>query len=363
MKVCLYGVFPEEKRLSMELCGQYLEQGLRCENLAEVKLHVPAFHRYLETFSKSPALKKIDVLINRHFTYELPDRKKFDVHHVVDHSYGHLVHRLPLERTVVTCHDLNIYERMQRDRSLPFQAMCRHILGGLNKARWIICDSQFTAEALAKSELAKGAQVTVVHLGLASNFQVLPTENLLSISKRFRLPDAPKVIHVGDCFDRKNIEVLLMAVHRLKIHLVKVGGQFSESQQKLIKDFNLDSQITHLHGVNIEDLVGLYNLADLCIFPSWLEGFGFPVLEAMACGTPVVASNRSSVPELVGGAGLLADPADAEAFVAQSLRVLNDQGVRENLIEKGLQRVQQFTWANHARQVCAFYDRVLESIR
>lgn len=345
----------------MELCGQYLEQGLRYERLAEVKLHVPAFHRYLETFSQSPAMKKIDVLINRHFTYGLPDRRNIDIHHVVDHSYGHLVHRLPLERTVVTCHDLNIYERMQKDRSLPFQAMCRHILGGFAKARWIICDSQFTAEALKKSELVKGAQITVIPLGLASNFRVLPTKNLQSIAERFHLPNGPKVIHVGDCFDRKNIEVLLTAIHRLKIHLVKVGGQFSEAQQKLIKDFNLESQITHLHRVNIEDLVALYNLADLCIFPSWLEGFGFPVLEAMACGTPVVASNRSSVPELVGEAGLLADPADAEEFVSQSLRVLNDQVLREDLIQRGLQRIQQFTWAQHAHQVRAFYDRVLES--
>lgn len=345
----------------MELCGQYLEQGLLSENLAEAKLHVPPFHSYLERLFNLSAAHKIDTLINRHFTYRLPDRTNIDIHHVVDHSYGHLVRRLPIPRTVVTCHDLNIYERMQKDRSLPFQAMCQHILGGFNKARWIICDSQFTAEALEKSELARGAQVTVIPLGLASNFRVLPTATLQSIAQRFHLPAGPKVIHVGDCFERKNIEVLLTAIHRLKIHLVKVGGQFSEGQQKLIKDFNLESQITHLHKVDIEDLVALYNLSDLCIFPSWLEGFGFPVLEAMACGTPVIASNRSSVPELVGEAGLLADPADAEAFVAQSLRVLNDQVLREDLIARGRERVQQFSWAHHARQVCAFYHRILES--
>jgi glycosyltransferase involved in cell wall biosynthesis len=345
----------------MELCGQYLAQGLRSEHLADVTLHVPPFRAYTETLLKSPIAKKVDTLVNRHFTYGLPEPTKFDIHHVVDHSYGHLVHRLPTERTVVTCHDLNIYERMQKDRSLAFQAMCRHILGGLSKAKWIICDSQFTAEALEKSRLAQDARVIVVPLGLVSNFRVLPAENLQAISERFSLPKAPKVIHVGDCFDRKNIEVLLTAVARLKMHLLKVGGRFSEGQQKLIKDFNLEPQITHLHGVAIEDLVGLYNLADLCIFPSWLEGFGFPVLEAMACGTPVIASNRSSVPELVGNAGLLADPADAEAFVAQSLRVLNDPTLREDLIQKGLQRVQQFSWANHARQVRAFYDRVLEA--
>jgi glycosyltransferase involved in cell wall biosynthesis len=346
----------------MELCGQYLEQGLRSEKLADVHLHIPPFQSYLGKLLKFAVAKKVDVLLNRHFTYGLPERKNIDIHHVVDHSYGHLVHRLPLERTVVTCHDLNIFERMQTNRSVPFQAMCRHILGGFSKARWIICDSQFTAEALEKSELAKGAQVVVIPLGLASSFRVLPIESLQTIAKRFRLPAGPKVIHVGDCFDRKNIEVLLIAIHRLKIHLIKVGGQFSEGQQKLIKDFNLASQITHLHGVGIEDLVSLYNLADLCIFPSWLEGFGFPVLEAMACGTPVVASNRSSVPELVAEAGLLADPADAEAFVAQSSRILNDEGLRNELIARGLERVQQFSWAHHAHQVRRFYDQVLESV-
>jgi glycosyltransferase involved in cell wall biosynthesis len=346
----------------MELCGQYLEQGLRCEHLVNVTLHIPPFRAYAETLSKSPIAKKVDTLVNRHLTYGLPERTNIDIHHIVDHSYGHLVHRLPIERTVITCHDLNIYERMQKDRSLLFQAMCRHIIGGFNKARWIICVSQFTADALKKSGLAPDAEVTVTPQGLSPVFRMLSPENLKIVSERFQLPDTPKVIHVGDCFDRKNIEVLLTAVARLKIHLIKVGGRFSENQQKLIKDFNLESQITHLHGVAIEDLIALYNLADLCIFPSWLEGFGFPVLEAMACGTPVVASNRSSIPELVGNAGLLADPADAEAFVTQSLRVLNDPALREDLIQKGLQRVQQFSWANHARQVRAFYDQILEAV-
>jgi glycosyltransferase involved in cell wall biosynthesis len=346
----------------MELCGQYLEQGLRSENLADVNLHVPPFHPYIHQLFKVSAAKKVDTLINRHLTYALPERSSIDIHHVVDHSYGHLVHRLPIERTVVTCHDLNIYERMQKVQSLPYQMMCRHILGGFNQARWIICDSQFTAEALEKSGLAQGAQVTVIPLGLAAHFRVLPYADLRITAERFDLPDGPKAIHVGDCFERKNIEALLIAIHHLKIHLVKVGGTFSEDQQKLIQDFGLESQITHLHGVESEDLVALYNLADLCIFPSWLEGFGFPVLEAMACGTPVVASNRSSIPELVGEAGLLVDPADAEEFVAQSLRILGDQSLRNDLIARGLERVQQFSWPNHARQVHAFYARVLETL-
>ena len=292
MKVCVYGDFLEEDRLSMEICGTKLTQFLPAATF-----HIPSLRHYLP---KHPLTTRSNLLINRHFTYSFP-RELFDIHHVIDHSYAHLLHRLPLNRSIVTCHDLNIYYRMQQSRNPLFQASCTHILSGLRKARWVLCDSQFTRLELEKANLTQG-ELKVIPLGVDGDFRVLPAATVASVVQKYNLPALPTLLHVGSCDPRKNIEGLLQLVGQLRqhqpIHLLKVGGQFSPEHQRLIRDLDLGDQLTHLPKVATADLVALYNHATVLVFPSWLEGFGFPVLEALACGTPVVASNCSSIPEL-----------------------------------------------------------------
>jgi len=114
-----------------------------------------------------------------------------------------------------------------------------------------------------------------------------------------------------------------------------------------------------LGRVTDSDLIGLYNLADVFVFPSLYEGFGFPPLEAMACGTPVVASNAASLPEVVGDAGLLVDPRDPEVMAEAIHRVLQDRDLAEELRRRGLERAQQFTWERAARETLAVYEMML----
>lgn len=362
MRICLYEVLAAEGRRSMDLCAEQLGSALGNLGMSAHR-HLPPDERFLSRLAPHPLAGKLDVLVQRHFGYALPAGRDFDIHHVIDHSYAHLMHRLPPERTVITCHDLYIYERLKTSRNPLFQAMCRHILSGLDRARWVICVSRFTAAALAASGLASQARVRVAYNGIDPAFRLLPREKLAAVAARFSLTKGAKIIHVGDCHDRKNIETLLAVVAGVRLHcpvtLIKVGGTFSPTQQGLIARLGLSDHICHLHGVCLEDLVALYNLADVCVFPSWLEGFGFPVLESMASGTPVVASDRSSLPELVGTAGLLADPADAGRFVAMVLRVLEDPELRADLTRRGLAQAALFTWRNHAREVLDVYEEVL----
>ncbi len=365
MKVRVYGVPPEENRRSMSVCGESLSTALRTSTQALVDYYLPTFRPYLSSRFANPAFYKCDVLLNR-LRYALPTGR-VDIHHVIDHSYGHLLHRLPEQTTVVTCHDLNIFHVRRSGRNPLRHRLYDYILRGFARARWVICVSKFTAQELLRSGLIKDGHIEVIPQGIHQAFRVVSQARVEAVCRQYNLPPGPLLIHVGDCFERKNIEGLLQILARVRAHhpvqLLKVGGVFSDEQKSLIVKLGLGEAILHLQNVPLGDLVALYNRADLCVFPSWLEGFGFPVLEAMACGVPLVASNRSSIPELVAEAGLLADPADVDSFVAQILPLLECPKKRQHLRDAGLIQAGRFSWEAHARQATALYERMAEAAR
>jgi glycosyltransferase involved in cell wall biosynthesis len=127
----------------------------------------------------------------------------------------------------------------------------------------------------------------------------------------------------------------------------------------MIVSLGLERSIQWLSQVSEEDLPLFYNLAKGFIFPSLYEGFGLPVLEAMACGTPVVTSNAASLPEVAGEAALLVDPYRVEEITAAMRRVLEEPGLAQELRQKGLARARQFTWEKTAQQTIAVYEKVL----
>jgi glycosyltransferase involved in cell wall biosynthesis len=126
-----------------------------------------------------------------------------------------------------------------------------------------------------------------------------------------------------------------------------------------VAQLGLQEQVTFTGYVPDEDLPALYNAAELFVFPSLYEGFGLPVLEAMACGAPVVTSNTSSLPEVAGDAAILVDPYDVNAIAQAMRQVLEDPALAEALRQKGLERAKLFTWEKTARQTIAVYEKVL----
>ncbi|PJF39007.1 MAG: glycosyltransferase family 1 protein, partial [Phototrophicales bacterium] len=202
--------------------------------------------------------------------------------------------------------------------------------------------------------------------GVNDKFHPLPTEEVKNYLRTHFQIDYPYLLYVGNLTQRKNLATYLRAFALIadefpEYQLVIVGpSTFRASNlEPLIHELSLEKRIILTGHVAEEALPYLYNGADVFGFPSLYEGFGLPPLEAMACGTPVVVSNVSSLPEVVGEAALAIAPTDAEGFAEALQRLLKDEHLRQTLIEKGLAHAKQFTWKIATEKILAIYQKVL----
>jgi glycosyltransferase involved in cell wall biosynthesis len=209
-------------------------------------------------------------------------------------------------------------------------------------------------------------KVTVIHNGLDERFRVSPPETEIHrLRERFQL-DEQFVLYAGNVKPHKNVERLIDAFHILHtngfahLKLLIIGSDISKYAmlRRAIHTYDLHKYVRFLGFVSDETLAALYRLAAVFVFPSLYEGFGFPPLEAMAAGTPVVASNLSSLPEVLGDAALLVDPYDANAIAQAIRRVLVDDALRRDLRIRGLAKVQDYSWEEAARHVRRIYNEV-----
>jgi glycosyltransferase involved in cell wall biosynthesis len=218
--------------------------------------------------------------------------------------------------------------------------------------------------------------VHVVHSGISSDFSPVPSESASEVSSRHGLR-GPYILYVGTRERRKNLLGLVhafarVAEHHAELDLVLIGarpdvearavqgagGWTGRELEEAIETLGLARRVRALGMVPRRDLPALYSAASLFAFPTLYEGFGFPALEAMACGTPVVASNLSAIPEVLSGAALLADPTDPDAFGLAMLAVLEDDTLKEGLRGRGLERARAFTWARAAGETLRVYRQV-----
>lgn len=175
------------------------------------------------------------------------------------------------------------------------------------------------------------------------------------------------MLFVSTIEPRKNVPSLLRAFrrllddYRLDVRLVLAGarGWLYEDVFQLAADLHLAEEVLFLGRVSTQELIWLYNSAQVLVAPSIYEGFGLTPLEAMACGTPVIVSNISSLPEVVGDAGLLVDPFDIDELTVAMWRVLSDAALRQCLVEKGLRRASLFSWDKAAQETIALYHSLL----
>ena len=274
----------------------------------------------------------------------LAARQPGPLNHILDHSYAHLAYSLPAERTIITCHDLAPWVLFDSRLSLSYTAW-RWAIGGLKRAARVLADSQNSANDLRRYLDIPRGRLRVIPLGVAPYFCPTPSD----LRRRLRLPGGKLILHTGANLPRKNIQVIVQALRYLPqdVTLVQAGGGLVSTDR------------THALGyVPTADLPALYSLADVFVFPSKYEGFGLPILEAMACGTPVIAANTSSLPEVVGDAGLLVSPDDPQELAAAIQRVLTEPGLATTLRERGLARARQFTWERTARETMTVYQEV-----
>jgi glycosyltransferase involved in cell wall biosynthesis len=206
-------------------------------------------------------------------------------------------------------------------------------------------------------------KITVIYNGIDQRFHVKPPdEEMARVRQRYQL-EGDFVLYVGNVKPHKNLGRLLDAFHQVRqggldhLKLVVIGDEISKYTElrRLVHRLNLHKHIRFLGFMPDETLAVLYRLAAVFVFPSLYEGFGLPPLEAMASGTPVVTSNVSSLPEVVGDAAVLVDPNDAESIADGMRRVLTDPTLAATLTERGLARAAEFSWERSVRQINAIY--------
>ena len=230
----------------------------------------------------------------------------------------------------------------------------------------VITDSDQSRKDIEKFLLRETGVIYVIPNGASPKFRPLEQESVAAIVRdKFRIA-GPYVLYLGALTQRKNVIRIIRAfdivrhkVAGLKLVLAGPRSWKKSPVESAIAELGLADHI-HLTGpLPDEELPALYNGAALFAFPSLYEGFGLPVLEAMACGTPVVTSNTSSLPEVAGDAALLVDPYDVDQIAGAMWRILSQPELAAALRQKGLARAARFTWERTARETVAVYERVL----
>ena len=282
------------------------------------------------------------------------------------HSPHHTTPALPLPcPRVVTLHDVTFFLLPQRyppTRRLYFQAITR---AAARLAQAIITPSDAVKRDVVRVLGVPQERITAIAEAPAPEFAPLEDADALGrIRWRYKLPSR-YILSVGNLEPGKNRSRLIAAFSRLQErglqHHLVIAGQRAwryESDLALVRRLRLDDAVHFLGYVDGADMPGLYSGADLLAFPSLYEGFGLPVLEAMACGTPVVTSSVSALPEVAGDAALLVDPKDVAALTEAMERALADEALRADLRARGIQRAREFSWEKAARETVEVYEAV-----
>ena len=281
------------------------------------------------------------------------------------HATEHLLMPLPKVPTVLTVHDLIYHLFPHYHKRLNYVYLNAAMPLYVRRADAIITISESSKRDLVRLYGVSPRKVTVVYEAAAPHFKPAPAEVIADACTRYALPDCFMLV-VGTIEPRKNLCRLLdaLATARKKgadVKLVVVGkrGWLDEGFFRYLEDHTCRGSVHLLGYVPDDDLACLYGAAALCIVPSLYEGFGLPVLEAMACGTPVACSRTSSLPELGGDAALYFDAVSVEEMSEGIIRILRDESLREEMRAKGLAQAARFSWERAAEETMAVYEGVL----
>ncbi|MDR7556478.1 MAG: glycosyltransferase family 1 protein [Armatimonadota bacterium] len=265
-------------------------------------------------------------------------------------------------RIVATVHDISpiLYpDTFTRRHAIFFRALARPLL---HKAERLVTVSRSAASEIAEWDKTLREKLSVVYPGVGTEFRPAEPGIVDELRKQYRLP-RDYVLCLATVQPRKNLSRLLDAYAMLarrdpSFPLLAVAGRLGwlyRSFVQAIRDNRLENRIRYLGFVPDEHLPALLTGAKALVFPSLHEGFGLPVLEAMACGTPVVTSNRSSLPEVAGDAALLVDPLDVESIAWGIERIVANSKLAAELVQRGFQRATRFSWETAAREVLDVY--------
>jgi glycosyltransferase involved in cell wall biosynthesis len=300
---------------------------------------------------------------------------KADIYHVTEQALASLLLlRRPKGRVVVTVHDLFPYI-VYNDPQLgsPYgtdRLFYRLPIAGLKRADHLIANSQYTKQSVVEYLGIAPEKITVIYLGIEHE-RFRPQSVLAALRESYGLPEGRRyLIYVGSEDPRKNLVTLVRALAQLRselpdVELIKVGrSHFHRERQRLVElatQLGVRTAIHFLEDVPEDDLPLLYNLAALCVMPSLYEGFGFPVLEAMACGTPVVYAHAGSLPEIAGNAGVPVFPCDVATLASTLLALLQNRDKQLLLRQTGRDQAARFTWTATIQSTAAVYEQLIHA--
>lgn len=370
----------EERWFSMDLISDMLFDqlstgyGTRC-NVRQIRPALRRISSATRLTARSSRAWMLDRLLNRHVTYARYLRtrqKEFDLFHIVDHSYANLVTQLPAGRTVVTCHDLDAFrsliEPRQGARARAMRLVMSRVLRGMQRAAHVIFVSHSVRNAALALRLVCAAKSSVIPMGVHPACTAVPdtradreAQELLKLDRERH----PVLLHVGSTADRKRLDVLLRVTAEVarafpKTVLARVGGPLTPAQRQLAHGLKIEGRLLELPFLDRNVLAAVYRRADLVLQPSEAEGFGLPVVEAMACGCPVAASDLEVLREVGGAAAAYCPVGDVERWSAMVIAMLREapdsaQGKAQRRQELAAY-ARRFSWAANAEQTVGVYE-------
>jgi len=388
-RIAVIGDLLEENWPSMDLVAEMLLQHLQTDfsEVLSASLIRPPMRRRLTNHRSEAGHQRSDLsvkfynadrVLNRFWDYPRFVKRlksEFDLFHVVDHSYGQLLHELPPAQTVVTCHDLDTFKSLlnptQESRSIFFRKMMSRTLSGFRQAARVTCDSVATRDELLAHNLVAPERAVVVPNGVHPSCS--PNADPVADAETKRWlgepdPRAVDILHVGSTIPRKRIDVLLRIFADLRkefpaARLVRVGGPFSPDQKKLADELEISGATLVLPHLDRNLLAAVYRRAAVVLVPSEREGFGLPVAEAMACGTPVVASDLPVLREVGGEAALYCSVDDISSWTKTVFQLLRQRETGSQAWNDRRQasicQASKFSWAEYAKKMVALYQELL----
>ncbi len=275
----------------------------------------------------------------------------------VFHATEHLLPRLKRIRSVFTLHDLIFQFDPASHKPLNIAFLKTMMPRFLKHAQAIIAVSESTKRDAIRLYGVPASKIQVIYEGVDPKFAPITAPQRLSdVRRKYELPDR-FMLHLGTIEPRKNLPLLFDVAKELDQPLVVAGklGWLTDTILAKVKELGIEDRVHFTGFIVDEDLPALISCASLVAMPSKYEGFGLPVLEALACGVPVIASNTSSLPEVGGDAALYAWPDDIRSWIALIDRVLSDEELRASMIDRGLRQAQKFRWIDTARRTAEIY--------
>lgn len=375
LRVAILADYLEEGWPSMNLVAEMIQASLAEDGRVEAELVRPAMPSYAERYLGAKG-RNADRLLGRfvHYPREAARlRESYDVFHVTDHSYSQLVHALPAERCLVTCHDVDTFRcllaRNPEPRPWWFRQMAGRILHGMRRAGHVTCVSENTAREVRAEKWIPEPRLSVIPNGVNREYFAAARPEAEAWIEQWLagkgLDRRELLLHVGSTIPRKRIDILLQVLSSISkeipgVQLLRVGGAFTAEQETMVRNLGLAERIHRLPYLEPPQLRALYSRATLVLQPSEYEGFGLPVAEALATGAVVVASDIPVLREVGGEAVAYSAVGEIPAWTRQVVDLLelarSSDGMWQERREAGRQWAQRYQWGSVANALVYQYQ-------